>query len=51
LLEIAQKAGGVVPEELLELDALTPYAVQTRYPGFWIEITNTDLSEAIDMAQ
>jgi HEPN domain-containing protein len=51
LIEIAQRAGVVVPAELLELDALTPYAVQARHPGFWGEITDSDLAEAIEMAQ
>ncbi len=30
---------------------LTPYAVETRYPGFWGEITEKEVDEAVVLAE
>jgi HEPN domain-containing protein len=30
---------------------LTPYAVETRYPGYWGEISENDLIEAIELTE
>ena len=51
LLDALADAGIEVPESLAEADALTPYAVETRYPGFWGEITEQDVEEAIGLAE
>ena len=29
---------------------LTPYAVETRYPGYWEEVTEYDVNDAIETA-
>lgn len=34
LMDIGQRAGITIPENLLDIDTLTPYAVETRYPGY-----------------
>jgi len=39
LVQIAQQSGLAVPPEVLEAVSLTPYAVVTRYPGHWEEIS------------
>lgn len=51
LLAIIVAAGMAVPTELQEVGALTPYAAETRYPGFWGEITEADLFHALALAQ
>lgn len=51
LLDALADAGIEVPASLAEADALTPYAVETRYPGFWGEITAHDVGEAIRLAE
>ena len=51
LLEIAKKNEISLPDEVQEANLLTPYAVQTRYPGSWEEISRADLSEAIRVAE
>jgi HEPN domain-containing protein len=33
LLEVAEKGGVDLPAEAQEASSLTPYAVETRYPG------------------
>ena len=38
LLEILRESGAEVPEQLDEIGELTPYAVETRYPGVWAAI-------------
>jgi len=30
---------------------LTPYAVETRYPGYWDQITAKEVKEAINLAE
>jgi len=40
-----------VPAYLLDIGILTPYAVETRYPGFWGEISESEVSEAISLAK
>ena len=38
LLAVFERAGLAVPSEFEGVGALTPYAVETRYPGFWGEM-------------
>jgi HEPN domain-containing protein len=51
LLSIFAVAGIEVPDQLQEAGMLTPYAVETRYPGFWGEISETDIRHALALAQ
>ena len=50
LIEVCEEAGIALPEDLKEVDTLTPYAVETRYPGYWEPITEMDKEEAIQLA-
>lgn len=50
LLELAEQGGIEFPSRLQEVGSLTPYAVETRYPGDWQEISNEEVEEAIDLA-
>lgn len=50
LMETLVAAVGPLPPELAEADTLTPYAVETRYPGFWGEVTEADVDEALCVA-
>jgi HEPN domain-containing protein len=51
LVEVAKHAGMTIPEKLHDIGILTPYAVQTRYPGFWGEISDAEVGEAVDLAE
>jgi HEPN domain-containing protein len=51
LVEIFVAVEGQLPPELSEADTLTPYAVETRYPGFWGEVTEVDVDEALRVAE
>jgi len=51
LLEIAENNGITLPEDVQEAGLLTPYAVESRYPGYWFEITEDDIEEAIQSAE
>ena len=51
LLDIIDQAGIDMPHELKEVGALTPYAVESRYPGYWGEISVNDVSSAVSLAE
>lgn len=51
LLDIAENAGIPLPTEIMDAGILTPYTVETRYPGYWEEITEQDVDEAIKLAK
>ena len=51
LLEIMTQSGLVVPPDVAEAGALTPYAVEARYPGYEEEITPSQVAEAIRLAE
>jgi HEPN domain-containing protein len=51
LLKLAEDQGVIIPEEVQEADNLTPYAVETRYPGYLQEITGDDVSNALRIAE
>lgn len=51
LLEIAENSGIKLSEDIREAGLLTPYAVESRYPGYWFEITEADLKEALQAAE
>jgi len=50
LIDILERAGISLPQEIRDIGILTPYAVETRYPGCWEEITIHDVEEAIRLA-
>lgn len=51
LLDTLENAEIPVPSELSDIGVLTPYAVETRYPGYWGEISENDVSEAFSFAE
>lgn len=51
LLDVFEANKISVPAHLLDVGILTPYAVETRYPGFWGEISESEVSEAISLAK
>ena len=50
LLEIAKDGGLRLPREIREAGALSPYAVEARYPGYDEDITAADVGEALRLA-
>ncbi len=50
LLEVAKTGGLRLPREVREAGALSPYAVEARYPGYDEDITATDVDDAIRLA-
>jgi len=51
LLQLAGAAGFRLPGEIQHAGILTPYAVETRYPGCQAEISSSEVGEAIETAQ
>ena len=51
LIEIAGNNGLSLPPEICQAGILTPYAVETRYPGFWFEVSPDEVDEALRMAE
>lgn len=51
LLRLAGEAGIGVPEDIRAARRLTPYAVETRYPGFQSEISDAEVQEALETAE
>ena len=47
LLDTLKIAGISIPSNLNEIGVLTPYAVETRYPGYWGEISESEVIEAL----
>lgn len=50
LLEIIESSGVSIPEDVQSAGSLTPYAVEARYPGYWFEISENDVKEALEAA-
>jgi HEPN domain-containing protein len=50
LLVIGEDHGFAIPGEIQGAGRLTPYAVETRYPGYLEEITDEDVNEALRIA-
>ncbi len=50
LLEIAQRAKIDLPDWAEELLDVTPYAVETRYPGYWDDILPAERDRALELA-
>lgn len=51
LLEIAEQGGLTVPANVAEAGSLTPYAVESRYPGAREAIHPAEVVEAIGLAE
>lgn len=51
LLEIMTQNGLGAPPDVADAGALTPYAVEARYPGYGEEITPSQVDEAISLAE
>ncbi|MBI5373882.1 MAG: HEPN domain-containing protein [Candidatus Schekmanbacteria bacterium] len=51
LLDILENSGIKLISMLTEAGKLTPYAVETRYPGYWGDLTNEDADESIELAE
>lgn len=51
LLPLAERGGVAVRDEARNAGFLTPYAVETRYPGPWPEVNPSELEEALEMAE
>lgn len=44
-------AGHPWPAELADVDTLSPYAAETRYPGYFYEVSAAEVRAAIEMAE
>lgn len=51
LLKIAETNAVAIPPAIKQAALLTPYAVETRYPGDWMDITESDVQEALQIAE
>ena len=51
LIELLEKGGVEVPENLQNAKILTDYAVETRYPGDYEPVDEEDLRKAIEIAK
>lgn len=51
LLKIAEVNALVIPPVVQKAALLTPYAVETRYPGDWLDITESEMQEALSIAE
>jgi HEPN domain-containing protein len=51
LLSLAESSGLVLPDEVRPAGMLTPYAVETRYPGSWLGVGDVEVQEAIRVAE
>ena len=51
LFEIAESSGIKIPDGVRDAGLLTPYAVETRYPGCWSAIDEDDVRQAIRTAE
>lgn len=50
LVEILEQSGLSFPSEVAEAGSLTPYAVETRYPGPWEDIKSEQVQRAVNLA-
>jgi HEPN domain-containing protein len=51
LLEIVHLTGITWPFATAEVEALTPFAVETRYPGCVAQVTDPEARQAIEAAE
>ena len=50
LMDILDKSGVDIPQNVRDADILTQYAVQSRYPGIVEDITRDEYREALNLA-
>jgi len=50
LLRLGEEAGLNPPDNVRQAGVLTPYAIETRYPGYWAEISEEEKTEALRIA-
>ncbi len=51
LIATIKKNGITVPEEIIEASSLNEYAVESRYPGDYFPVDESDYEEAIEIAE
>lgn len=51
LLSLAESNGLLFPDEVRDAGLLTPYAVETRYPGSWLGVGDSEVQEAMRAAE
>ncbi|MGE5484623.1 MAG: HEPN domain-containing protein [Ignavibacteriales bacterium] len=51
LLGLLQDTGIRVPDDVLQAAELTPYAVDSRYPGLYEDVTPEEYREAVRLAE
>jgi len=51
LLSLIEKAGKIIPEQILEAATLSNYAVEARYPGLAEPATHEEYLEAVSIAE
>ncbi len=50
LLKQIEASGIIIPDQIKETSELTVYAVDTRYPGDYEPVTESDYEQAVAMA-
>jgi len=51
LVDMLGREGRPIASGLEDVGALTPFAVEARYPGYWGEITTSDVVDAVALAE
>ena len=51
LIELIEKGNVEIPEEVQKAKALTGYAVETRYPGDYVPVSEDEYLRAVDSAE
>ena len=51
LLELLGRSGEIIPPEIQNASSLSLYAVETRYPGFYVSVSTDQYKEAILLAE
>lgn len=51
LIELIEKGNVDIPEEVQKAKALTGYAVETRYPGDYVPVSEDEYLRAVDSAE
>jgi HEPN domain-containing protein len=51
LIELLEKGKMTIPEDVQKAKALTAYAVETRYPGDYVPVSEDDYFRAVETAE
>ena len=51
LMTLLAQNGLTIPPDIREADALTHYAVETRYPGLAEDVTGEEYARAVELAE